>query len=466
MKRKLKTAVFSLWLILAVALGARALFAWSQARRIPPGVLATVSFAQETGNIAQALAQGRGFSNPFRHQTGPTAWLAPAYPLLIAGIFRVFGIFTPGAFWAAAALNILCSAGVCIPLFFAGKRIGGVTLAAAAAWLWALFPNGVILPFAWIWDTSLAVLLATAILWATLALDDSDRPRDWLGYGLLWGLALLTTPSLGSLAPFLLAWLAWRRWRRGGASWRQAFRQPALAAAVMALCLVPWTARNYVRFHRFVPLRSDFPFELWIGNNEVLNPQGRDVMARITIYGQVREYVQLGETAFLEKKWREATGFIGGHKRLELWLTWRRFVAMWLGSPDPVIAFRDATSPFIRFLYVANALAALGALAGILALYWKRNPYAFPLGVFPVVFPCVYYVTHASFRYRNPIDPAVMLLFAAALVPLSRRNASAEPQGEAPYSHAEGYAAGGSGGSMGGRPTGSPLQDAENLRGE
>ena len=135
MTRKLKTAVLSLWLILAVALAARALFAWNQARHVPPRILATVSFAQETGNIAQALAQGRGFSDPYRQHTGPTAWLAPVYPLLLAGIFRVFGIFTPGAFWAAAMLNILCSAGVCIPLFFAGKRIGGVTLAAAAAWL-------------------------------------------------------------------------------------------------------------------------------------------------------------------------------------------------------------------------------------------------------------------------------------------------------------------------------------------
>jgi hypothetical protein len=410
---KLKKAALSLWLILAVALGARALFAWNQARHVPPRILATVSFAQETGNIAQALAQGRGFSDPYRQHTGPTAWLAPIYPLLLAGIFRVFGIFTPAAFWAAATLNILCSACVCIPLFFAGKRIAGVTLAAGAAWLWAVFPNGVIIPFDWIWDTSLAALLAATILWVTLAIDDSERMRDWIAYGLLWGLTLLTTPALGSLAPFLLLWLAWRRRRRGGFA---GLKRPAVAAAVLVFCLVPWTARNYAQFHRFVPLRSDFPFELWIGNNEVLNPQGRDAMARITAYGQIREYVQLGETAFLQKKWREATGFILSHKRLELWLTQRRFVAMWLGSPDPIIDFRHASSPFIRFLYIANALATLGALAGIVALFWKRNPYAFPVSAFPIVFPSIYYVTHASLRYRNPIDPAVLLLAAAAIV--------------------------------------------------
>jgi hypothetical protein len=412
MMRTVKIALTSLWLILAVAVGARALFAWQQQRQIPARVLATVPFAQETGNIAQSLAAGHGFSSPYRKPTGPTAWLAPVYPLLLAGIFRLFGTFTLGSFYAALALNILFSAGACVPLFFAGKRIGGVGLAAAAAWLWALFPNAVIVPFEWIWSTSLAALLGAAILWATLALEESGRRRDWAAYGLLWGLALLTDPALGSLLAFLLLWLAWRARRAGGWGW--AWR-PALAAAVAVLCCVPWTIRNYGQFHRWIPLRSDFPFELWIGNNEVLDPHGRDVMARITAYGQVREYVALGETAFLDKKWREATAFIRTHPRLELWLTWRRFLQMWTGSPNPAIDFRDADSNFIRFLYLCNWLAALGALAGILALWWRRSAYAFPVIVFPLVFPAVYDITHASVRYRYPIDPVVMLLGAAAL---------------------------------------------------
>jgi hypothetical protein len=413
MKRKLRTIVTSLWLILAVALGARALFAWQQVRLTPPHILATVSFAQETGNIAQAIVRGRGFSDVFRQPTGPTAWLAPVYPLLLAAIFHLFGVFTLAAFWAAAILNILFSAGACVLLFFAGRRIGGLGLGAAAAWLWAVFPNGVIIPFEWIWDTSLAVLLATAILWATLAIERSERKRDWIGYGLLWGLALMTTPALGSLAPFLLVWLAWRA-RRRGSGW---LARPALAAVVLVLCCVPWTVRNYVRFGRLVPLRSDFPFELWLGNNEVLNPRGRNPMARITKYGQIREYTRLGETAFMRRKWREATGFMRQHKRLVLWLARRRLVAMWTGFPDPILRFREAPD-FIRFLLLVNGLAALGAIAGIVALFWRRNPYAFPLAVFPVVFPCVYYITHASLRYRNPIDPAVMLLGAAALASL------------------------------------------------
>jgi hypothetical protein len=32
--------------------------------------------------------------------------------------------------------------------------------------------------------------------------------------------------------------------------------------------------------------------------------------------------------------------------------------------------------------------------------------------VFPFIFPCLYYVTHADLRYRHPIDPIVLLLTA------------------------------------------------------
>ena len=39
----------------------------------------------------------------------------------------------------------------------------------------------------------------------------------------------------------------------------------------------------------------------------------------------------------------------------------------------------------------------------------------FPLAVFPVIFPCLYYLTHADLRYRHPIDPVVLLLTAIAV---------------------------------------------------
>jgi hypothetical protein len=68
-----------------------------------------------------------------------------------------------------------------------------------------------------------------------------------------------------------------------------------------------------------------------------------------------------------------------------------------------------------RMALASNFLAGIGALCGIVVLFLRRSPYAFLLAAFPIVFPAVYYVTHASLRYRHPIDPVVMLLCAVAI---------------------------------------------------
>ncbi len=419
-KRKIIAGATSLWLIVAVAIACRVGYAYHESRVIPAEALASVPFEQETGNIAMALATGKGFSSPTRRNTGPTAWLTPVYPALVAGIFRMFGVFTLHAFYAAAALNILFSVATCVPIYFAGRRIASTAAASLAAWLWALFPNANVIPFQWIWDTSLTALLAAAILWATIALAESRRMRDWCAYGVLWAFALLTNPALGGALPFLLAWAAYRARHEI----RGRFARPAAALALAILCCLPWTARNYAQFHRFIPLRSNFPFELWLGNNEVFDDRSPNINARVTRYGEARRYGQLGETAFMQEKWNLATEFIRTHKRLELRLFRRRFLSFWFGSFHPLQDFENADSLWIRAIFALNFLTALGSAIGIAVLWRARSPYVFPAAVFVVAVPLVYYVTHASLRYRHPIDPIVLTLTAIAVIGVRRREAA------------------------------------------
>ena len=37
-------------------------------------------------NIARSIAKGRGFASPFGEQTGPTAWMPPILPGILAGL--------------------------------------------------------------------------------------------------------------------------------------------------------------------------------------------------------------------------------------------------------------------------------------------------------------------------------------------------------------------------------------------
>src|SRR6266404_1312221 len=45
-------------------------------------------FGWETGRIARSIAEGNGFSSAIHGTTGPTAWVAPLYPYVVAGVFR------------------------------------------------------------------------------------------------------------------------------------------------------------------------------------------------------------------------------------------------------------------------------------------------------------------------------------------------------------------------------------------
>jgi hypothetical protein len=453
MKNTLGKVATSLALIVIVAMGVRVAFAWHEARKIAkiaPGALRVVPFQQETGNIAYALSQGKGFSNVFRTETGPTAWLAPVYPLIVAATFKLFGVFTARAFFACVALNILFSSAACMPIFFVGKRIAGLGVAAGAAWLWAVFPSAVMMPFEWIWDTSLSALLAALILWATLELAESEKWLDWVVYGVLWGLALMTNPALGLLLPFMLGWAALRGRGESSLRWKRA----ALVAGLAILCCLPWTIRNYVAFHRFIPVRSNLPFELWLGNNDIFDEHARGGRKSITRTEEARRYAQLGEAAYMAEKWELATSFIKTHPGLELQLAGRKFVDFWMGTESPLKNFRETDSWVIRAIFLSSFLTGIGALCGIVVLWVQRknitqrrrvrragaeiepdkteemtSPPVFPLAVFPVVFPCLYYLTHADLRYRHPIDPIVLLLTAVAVAGVWDRVVDGESKG-------------------------------------
>jgi 4-amino-4-deoxy-L-arabinose transferase-like glycosyltransferase len=371
------------------------------------------------GNVAAALADGRGFCCLFRQPTGPTAWLAPVYPLLLAALFKLFGTFTLASFYAAVLLNCVFSSLACIPIYYSGRRIGGPVAAALAAWIWAVFPSGIVMPFEWIWDTSLSVMLGAALLWATLRLRDSLGVFEASLYGLLWGVSLLTNPAFGSLLPFLFGWIVFRP---VSTKTLDASRL-LLAIGVMILVCAPWTLRNCIRFHRFIPLRSNFAYEFWSGNNEIFDEHSHAIN-RITRYEEVHLYSQDGETEFLHQKWLKAVNFVRTHPGLYFQLFGRRVIATWFGTKTPWQDFLRTDSLFVRFVFLWNAVAVVGIVVGLVRLRLSHSPDFFPLAVFPLVFPVTFYIAHTTLRHRHPCDPVIALILALGIVGCGVRTAS------------------------------------------
>jgi 4-amino-4-deoxy-L-arabinose transferase-like glycosyltransferase len=398
------------WFLALVALVLRLAYFLYMAHLIPPQVLAAVPFQNEVGNVASSLAQGQGFCCLFRQPTGPTAWLSPVYPILVAAIFKSSGIFTLRSFYVAITLNCVFSAFATIPLFHAGKRIGGTRVAVLSSWVWAIFPSGIVLPFHWIWDTSLSALFAVTLLWMTLHRKESSRPRDFALYGFLWGMALLTNPALSAVLPFLLGWLLYQQ-RDNRAL---LLRLGTAALAALFLTCLPWTVRNFVQFHRFLPLRSNFPYEFWSGNNEIFDEHSREVN-RITRFEQVRLYAQLGETEFLKEKMQNALHFVHTHPSLYARLFGERIVATWLGTGSPWRDFWATDSNFARFILVWNLFALAGVIVGLVRLYLQNRALFVPVAAFPLLFPFTFYIAHTTLRHRHPCDPILALLIAVAI---------------------------------------------------
>jgi 4-amino-4-deoxy-L-arabinose transferase-like glycosyltransferase len=421
--RFLKLLATSLTAIILITALCRITFAYIETKRIPTDQIARAVFQTEAGSIARSIAQGRGFSSPYERESGPTAILPPVYPLIVAAVFRIFGVQSAASFHVLVFLNIVFAALTCVPIYKIGQRLGGVRVAAIATWLWALFPNSILIPFEWIWETSLSALLAATILWATLELAEGKPLRKRLAYCLLWGLTLMTNPALGAAFPILFFWAAWPRKVSSAVTQEHTGKlpltknliRPTLALFIALLCCAPWTIRNFATFHRFIPFRSGFAFELYIGNNEnyslpyVWPP-------RISYERELLRYLRMGEIPFMDEEKQKALSFIHAHPNLFLQLSAHRFVEFWTGTSEPINAWRTYPSFLDRLFLLLNLLLPLAALAGAIRLLISRSSYALPLLALPVFFPIVYYITHSSLRYRHPIDPILFLLSAAICI--------------------------------------------------
>lgn len=375
------------------------------------------------GLIARSIASGHGFGSPFA-ETGASALLPPVYSYLLAGIFKIFGIETRASILAALSLNSVFSALTCIPVYLLSKQAFGERVAKWAGWGWAFSPYGIYYGADWAWSTCLVTLELSCLFLLAWKLENSGRTRDWVTFGLLGGFAALTEPVTLAIVPLLGLWTVYRRFRRS-LSWKA----PMFAAGLAALAIMsPWLIRNYQLFHRFIPVRSGFGLELYIGNNgyserwvnSSLHPNHNDA--------ELSEYERVGEIAYMDHKLRQAKDYIRSHPAWFARMTVRRIVYMWTGywSFDPNYLKDEPLDP--PNILVNTTLTVLGLIG--LRRVFKRD---FGLGTrFLIVllfFPLTYYISHPETYYFRPVDPLIVVLAAVAVAGSStlRERAVAAP---------------------------------------
>jgi len=370
-------------------------------------------FGWEMGRIARAIAMGQGFSSPTDLPSGPSAWAPPIYPYILAGVFRLFGIYSNFSAWVILTFNSIFSALTCLTLYRIGEKTYGETVARATAWTWALFPYAIYWPVRVVWEMSLsAFLLSLAFLFTLRMADASPRPRMWIAFGLLWGVLALTNTAVLSLLPFCLIYLLWR------------LPTPSRQLARVGLCLLaaglvvsPWLLRNYEVFGKFVFVRDNLPLEMHMANND----QSTGLWTRSEHPGNdpeaMRKFQELGEIRFMEEKQQQFRQFVHQHPEEFLRFTLERGLYFWIGTPqaDIVAGYDLMIARHVMFI-----LPAVLAFAGLWLTLRNKKVGGFLLACFLLIYPLPYCLVNPFPRYKHAIEPEMILLAVYLLWQASR----------------------------------------------
>ena len=203
--------------------------------------------------LANNLADGRGYIRPFDfrilHVSRPTAEYPPLFPALLAVPSFL------GAKSVDAQRIFLCfvGTGTVVLVGFLGRRVGGPLVGVIAAAIAAVYPM-LFLGEAVLMAESVYVLLATAALLLAYRAADTPTPLRFAALGLVIGLSGLARAEGLFFAVVLVIPLAFGL--RSLATKRRAILA-GIAVAVAVVVVVPWTIRNAVRLHAFVPISNN-----------------------------------------------------------------------------------------------------------------------------------------------------------------------------------------------------------------
>jgi hypothetical protein len=423
------------------------------------------SMVARTGDYVTGNGPGSGAGG----SRGPTAYFPPGFPYFLAAVDVLDGHQSgrrPAISGERIAMAVLGTATVGLIGLVGLEALGGA-VSVIAMLLAAVYPvlieeSGTLVA------ENLVVVLILAAMWAGLRARRAARPYAWIaGTGVLTGLATLTHQNAALiLIPFAFAAVGaaigrgsggttgtrgsrgttGTRGSRGttgtrgsggtiggrgaarGAIGRSSRRTSIGAVALLVACaaapILPWTIRNAVELHAFVPISTETGITL-VGtyNREAANyapvPYKWIFYIRLpedqALFHNAGRYT---EPALSNRLVSQTLSYIGAHPLAPLDVGWhnlRRMLelegtAAWHDSARAIgLSLSTAKTGVIAF-WIMSCLALFGAFTSSA----RRAPRW--LWAVPVLLALsVLFVNVETPRFREPIEPFLVLLAACAV---------------------------------------------------
>ena len=381
--------------------------------------------------LANNLADGHGYIRPFDfrilHLSRPTAEYPPLFPALLSVPSYL------GATSVDSQRLFLCfvGAGTVVLVGFLGRRVGGPIVGLVAAAIAAVYPM-LFLGEAVLMAECLFAFLVAAMLLLAYRAADAPSPLRFAVLGLVIGLTALTRAEGLLFAVVLVIPLALGI--RSLAT-KQRFLLAGVAAAVAVLTVLPWTIRNAVRLHAFVPISNNIGTAV-DGANCDLTYSGAQIglwRETFTTFGDAARRRPQAEACFegfdIRRRDFDEADVANFHRssgityarrhlsRAPLVVAVRELRTWGLYAPRQQIEFESLEGRPRRWQGVGTVMYWVLlplAVAGTVLLV-RRRARVWPLVSTAVVVSVTTALTYGQQRFRTAAEPAIVVLAAVAL---------------------------------------------------
>ena len=364
---------------------------------------------------------------------GPTAYFPPAFPYLLAVADLIDGHQAGGPTAVGPErieMAALGTVSVALIGLVALEALGEGPAVAAMA-LAAVYPAFVELSGTLVAE-NLTVALELAAAWAVLRSRRAGERRFWAwlaAAGLLTGLCALAHENAALyLIPFAAA--VWSIARRRELRPRRALAAPALVVLCTALAIAPWTVRNLIVMHSFVPISDEAGITL-LGTYNAQSAANPRLPYKWKLFIKIPRLHSLRVQAHHETEPQlsstleaQALHYIRAHPLAPLQVfadnTLRMFelegTYAWQASAN-AIGLRLGVARIGVYGFWILCLLAIAGLFTRVALAAPRWLWAMPILYWISIAP----INVETPRFREPIDPFFVLLAACAVSSGTRR---------------------------------------------